>query len=111
MPTDLANRLDAVSEDRFVSWLRERELSEATIKSYRYGFHRFARWYLLSRGKVLDPSELTQSDIDDYREALWGLNLPPEKKRRLAGGSVWVFLSGARSFLAWAEQDPSDERS
>ena len=101
--------LDIGVEDGFVDWLRDRGLSDATGKTYRYGLRRFARWYLLSRGKVLEPGDPTQSDIDDYGKSLWGLKSPPERKNRLAGGSVSVFLSSAKTFLTWASTRATDD--
>lgn len=55
---------------QFVSWLEQRGLRKSAVKTYRFAMRPLARSYPLSRRKLPAPENLTEQDIDDFRDYL-----------------------------------------
>jgi site-specific recombinase XerD len=97
-------------EAEFISWMLKQGTSKGTISLRRSGLHHFARWYHLSRGRVLTPADMTDDDFDAYEQHLWGSRKPVRERNLLAGGTINTYLSAAKAFLKWVNE-ATPERS
>jgi hypothetical protein len=91
-------------EVEFISWMLECGISKGTIGLRRSGLRHFARWYYISRGKVLTTGDLANKDLDAYEMHLRGTRKPIRGRHLLAGGTINSYLSAARTFLEWAKE-------
>jgi len=97
----MAVLISQVDEALFLDWLRSEGYSEETVKLRRSGLRHFARWYLLSSGRVASPQEITHAEIQAYEEYLWGGRRASPLRRYLAGGTIWSYIASVRAFMAW----------
>jgi site-specific recombinase XerD len=98
----MAELISSEVKAQFQEWLKRRGLSQTTIYNHMTGLHNFARWYLLKRGKMLTPADVTREDVIAYRDYLWGGRQPRRPRRLLSGGTIWNYYSSAKKFVEWA---------
>ena len=91
-------------EAEFISWMLKQGTGKETISSRRSGLRHFARWYYLTKGKVLAPADITDDDLNAYEQHLWGSRRPIHKRKLLAGGTISSYLSSVKAFLKWANE-------
>ncbi len=96
-------------EAEFISWMLKQGTSKETISSRRSGLRHFARWYYLTKGKVLAPAEITDDDLNAYEQHLWGSGQPIHKRKLLAGGTISSYLGSVKAFLKWAHEPTPSE--
>ncbi len=81
--------------DAFEAWLRSKDRSEHTIRSYLSDLRQFAVWFEQSNGQALSAQAVTSLDVRDYRQHLQAV-------KRLKAATVNRKLASISTWLGWA---------
>lgn len=79
--------------DFYLHIVGDKGLAVRTATAYVDHLNRFSVWFNQTNGQTLDKTNITQTDVREYRQHL--------QQRRAAPASINVHLAALRSFAAW----------
>lgn len=94
MPSKRTRPADPLSA--FEQWLRDRDRSPLSVKSYLTDVRKFGQWFEQVNRRPLSPELITPQDVRDYREHLF--------KRKSAAATINRHLTSLRLYASWAKE-------